>query len=107
MRLPVDSEDAGETPALPAYKAIILRLIEQGKAARRAGLSLNDIRTRVLADEINSVLREIRPQEFLDWVKDDREYSFFYYDAQQSGVCAKPPEVVASILETIALDALE
>jgi len=107
MRLPVDSEDAGETPTLPSYRAIILRLIEQCQAAHRAGLSLNDIRRRVLADEINSVLREIKPQAFLDWVKDDREYSFFYYDAQQSGVCAKPAEVVALILETIALDAIE
>jgi hypothetical protein len=87
--------------------AIIRRLIERSTAARRAGLSLNDIRTRVLADEINQALREIAPQEFLEWIKDDREYSFFYYDVQQSGVCAKPAEAVALILETIALDALE
>jgi hypothetical protein len=103
MRLPVEPEPA----AFPAYKAIIQRLIEQCQTAHCAGLSLNDIRTRVLADEISSTMREIKPQKFLDWVKDDREYSFFYYDAQQSGVCAKPAEIVALILETIALDAIE
>lgn len=106
--MPSDSESAGETPALPISmnEPIICRLIEQCQAAHRAGLSVNDIRTRVLADEINRAMREIKPQEFLDWVKDDREYSFFYYDAQQSGVCAKPAEVAALILETIALDTI-
>ena len=44
---------------------------------------------------------------FLDWIKDDREYATFYYDAQQSGVCAKPREAAALILEQIALDAIE
>lgn len=88
-------------------KAIIHRLIQRCQAAPRAGLSLNDIRTRVLADEIRSAMREIKPQAFLDWVKDDREYSCFYYDAQQNGVCAKPAEIVALILELIALEAIE
>ena len=89
------------------YNSIIRRLIERCVAARRDGLSVTEIRTRVLADQINQQLREIVPQAFLDWVKDDREYAFFYYDVQQSGACAKPAELVAGILEAIALDALE
>jgi hypothetical protein len=81
----------------------ILLLIERCKAARAAGASLEDMRERVLPAEFD----KIAPQDFLEWVKDDREYCWYYYDAQQSGVCAKPAEAAALILESIVLDALE
>ena len=99
------------TPPGQIHKAIIQRLIERcqaaRQAARQAGLSPDEVRARRLAAEIDQALREITPQEFIDWIKDDREYSFFYYDLQQRGACAKPAEIVALILESIALEALD
>jgi len=89
------------------WRAEIQTIIDQCKAARDRGASLSQIRESVLRDAIGDALRRMNLPEFLDWIKDDREFSYFYYDAQQSGVCAKPQEVAALILEQIALDALE
>jgi hypothetical protein len=89
------------------HKEKILRLIQQCKAAQSAGIPTNEIRDRVLTEELKRAMKEIEFHAFLDWVKEDREYSYYYYDAQQSGVCAKPAEVTAMILESIALDAIE
>lgn len=89
------------------HSEIVLRLIERCKAAQGRGASRDDIRNRLLPGEIDRLMKEISAQDFLDWIKDDREYSYFYYDAQQSGMCAKPPEITAMILESIALDAIE
>lgn len=86
---------------------MILRLIEICKAAERAGVMRNEIRNRVLPDETRRLMKEITAEDFLEWIKEDREYSYYYHDAQQSGVCAKPREVAAMILESIALDELE
>jgi hypothetical protein len=88
------------------YRAEIQSLIEQCKAARNLGSSLEQIRDGVLREAIAAVLRRINAPEFLEWIKDDREFCYFYYDAQQGGICAKPPEAAAFILEQIALDAM-
>ena len=84
------------------YKEKLLRLIERCKASQSAGVPPDN-----LQEELHHVMKEIEFQDFLDWVKEDREYSYYYYDAQQSGVCAKPAEATARILESIALDAIE
>ena len=89
------------------HKEKILRLIERCKTAQSAGVHAGEIRDSVLPVELQRVMKEIEFQDFLDWVKDDREYSYYYYDAQQSGVCAKPAEVTAMILESIARDTIE
>jgi hypothetical protein len=89
------------------WRAEIQAIIDQCKAALDRGDSLSQIRESVLRGAIDDALRRMNLPEFLDWIKDDREFSYFYYDAQQSGVCAKPQEVAALILEQIALDALE
>jgi hypothetical protein len=88
-------------------REMIVRLIEKCKIAERAGATREETRGSVLPDEINRLMGETAAQDFLEWVKEDREYSYYYYDAQQSGVCAKPLEAAAMILESIALDALE
>ena len=88
-------------------REMINRLIERCKIAERAGVGREEIRSRVLPDEIEHLLEGIAAQDFMGWIKEDREYSYYYYDAQQRGVCAKPREAVAMILESITLDALE
>ena len=88
------------------YRAEIQSLIEQCEAARNLGASPDQIRDGVLRGAVAAVLRRINARDFLEWVKDDREFCYFYYDAQQSGICAKPPEAAAFILEQIALDAM-
>jgi hypothetical protein len=88
-------------------RAEIQTIIEQCRAARDCGASLDQIREGVLREAIEKALRRMNAREFLDWIKDDREFSYFYYDAQQSGVCAKPQEAAALILEHIALNAME
>jgi hypothetical protein len=89
------------------HREKILRLIERCKAAQGAGVPPDEMRERVLPEEIRRVMAGIGPRAFLDWVKEDREYSYYYHDAQQSGACAKPAEAAAMILESIALDAIE
>lgn len=89
------------------WRAEIQIIINQCKAACDRGASLSQIREGVLRGAIEDALRRMKAPEFLEWIKDDREFSYFYYDAQQSGVCAKPQEATALILEQIVLDALE
>lgn len=89
------------------HKEKILRLIEQCKAAKSAGFTRDEIIDNVLPKELQRVMKEIVFQDFLDGVKEDREYSYYYYEAQQIGACAKPVEITAMILEAIALDAIE
>lgn len=89
------------------YRQAILRLIEACKVARRDGILPDEILNRVLAEGITSLMNEIAPNDLLEWLKEDREYSSYYYDAQQSDVCAKPREAAALILESIVRDAIE
>jgi hypothetical protein len=86
---------------------MMLRLIERCKASARAGVPRDETLNGVLRDEVERLMKETSARDFLEWIKQDREYSYYYYDAQQSGVCAKPTEIVAMILESIALDAIE
>ena len=88
-------------------RAEIQFIIEQCRAARDSGASVDEIREGMLREAIESALRRMNAREFLDWIKDDCEFGYFYYDVQQSGVCAKPQEAAALILEHIALDAME
>lgn len=87
------------------YQQMILDLIVDCERAKRNGVSLADIRTNFLPVKIQPFLT--KPLDFLNWIREDREFSYFYFDAQQSGVCAKPTEVVAMIVDMIILDALE
>jgi hypothetical protein len=89
------------------YRREIASLIYACKTAARAGASLDEIKGGMLRDRVRSVVKEISPREFLEWVKEDREYSSYFYEAQQSGACAKPREAAALILEAIAIDAIE
>jgi len=88
------------------HREMIVRLVERCKAAQGRGATRDEIRDRVLPNEIERLMKESSAQGFLEWIKEDREYSYYYFDAQQSGVCAKPLEAVALILELIALDTL-
>jgi hypothetical protein len=87
------------------YRQQILELIEKCRVAEGAGLGLNDIRFASLPELIKPLLES--PEDFLRWVKEDRDYSYYYFDVQESGVCAKPVEAVAMILEAIVIDTLE
>jgi len=89
------------------HRDLIDGLVAICKAAQRGGDTPDEIRNGVLAREVERIMKSVSARDFLDWVKEDREYSYYYYDAQQSGVCAKPPEAVARIFESIALDALD
>ena len=63
-----------------------------------------EIRDRVMREQIERLVNELDAQSFLEWIKEDRDYSYYYFDVQQSGVCAKPREAAALILEAIAVD---
>ena len=88
-------------------RAELQALVSCCQSARTIGASPEQIRAHILPEAIDSALSRMDARAFLDWIKDDREYATFYYDAQQSGVCAKPREAAALILEQIALDAIE
>ena len=89
------------------HEQIILDLIEECKRALRAGFTVSDIRSRLLADKIKLIIDETDTKDFLEWLKQDRQFCYYYYDAEQSGVCAKPREAAALIVESIVMDALE
>jgi hypothetical protein len=82
------------------YRQQILELIKTCQEAERNGFSLEEIRFGILPELIKPLLTNA--VDFLRWVKESPEYSCFYYDVQESGVCAKPVEVAAIILEAIA-----
>lgn len=87
------------------YQQMIDDLIADCEKAKQNGLSLADIRLNLLPAKIQPFFNN--PMSFLEWIREDREFLLFYFDAQKSGVCAKPAEIVAMILEMIVLDALE
>jgi len=89
------------------YKQQIISLVESCKKAASEGATIEDIRVSILPARLREVIRQLSPQDFLSWIRDDREYSFFYYDAEEDRVCAKPAEAAAMILEKIVLDNLE
>jgi len=97
--------ETNEKAQIMVYQQMILDLIVDCEKAKQNGLSLSDIRLTLLPVKIQPFLT--KPSDFLDWIREDREFSLFYFDAQQSGACAKPAEVVAMILEMIIFDALE
>ena len=84
------------------YRQQILELIEKCKEAERAGFSLKDIRYDLLPELIKHMLES--SADFLNWIKEDREYAYFYFEVQESGTCAKPKEAAAMIVEAIVLD---
>jgi hypothetical protein len=83
-----------------AWKPFALRFEAQSK-----GCSLETIRFEVLPELVKPLLAS--PDVFLRWVKEDSQFSFFYFEVQESGVCAKPSEAAAMILEAIVVEALE
>jgi hypothetical protein len=89
------------------YRQAILSLIEACKEDRRAGTPPDEILNRALAERVALLMNEVAPGDLLEWLKEDREYSYYYYDAEQSGACAKPREAAALILESIVRDAIE
>jgi hypothetical protein len=44
--------------------------------------------------------------DFLRWVQEDPKYRIYYFEIQESGICAKPKEAAAMILEAIVLEVL-
>jgi hypothetical protein len=89
------------------FRERLLQLLETCKDAVRRGHCTGYIKQHILRFEIESFLRDVSARDFMKWVADDREYSCYYYDAQQHGVCAKPDEAAAFILEEIVSDALD
>ena len=86
------------------HRQMIQGLIAGCVDAARAGVTDYEIRHRVLPHQIELLINGLDAQGFLDWIKEDREYSYYYFDVQQGGACAKAREAVALILEAIAVD---
>ena len=89
------------------YRQMIQGLIAGCMDAARAGVTDYEIRNRVLPHQIEQLVNGLDAQSFLDWIKEDREYSYYYFDVQQSGACAKAREAAALILEAIAVDNIQ
>ena len=83
----------------------IRSLIDRCRDAERAGVGLNEMLVTVVPEAGREMLDS--PKIFLDWIQEDAEYSYFYFDALATGVCAKPREAVAMILELIVRESLD
>jgi hypothetical protein len=88
------------------YRDLIAQAVEECKEARDRGAGRDEIRDRVLPEKIRALKNGVGLGGFLEWVREDREYSSYYFDAQQSGACAKPAEIAALILEEIVFDSI-
>lgn len=87
------------------FRQQIHKLIEKCVEAQSNGFSLEAIRFEILPELVKPLL--VSPDGFLAWVKEDREFSIFYYEVQESGVCAKAIESAAMILDAIVVEALD
>jgi hypothetical protein len=87
------------------FHQAIQNLVGECLKARDNGISPETIRYELLPQLIRTLLESA--DELLPWLRDDKRYSYFYYDVQAQGACAKPLEAAASILEVIVLTALE
>ncbi|HVF89022.1 MAG TPA: hypothetical protein VNH22_03070 [Blastocatellia bacterium] len=88
------------------YRELISQVVEGCKSARDRGAGPDEIRDRVLPENLEALKNESGLRDFLEWVKEDREYSSYYFDVRQSGACAKPAEIAALILEEIVFDSI-
>lgn len=88
-----------------SFKTAIINLISLCQTAIiEQKIGPDEIRHKLLPEHSQTILNSAT--DFLHWIQDDPEYRFYYYEAQESGICAKPKETAASILEAIVLDAL-
>jgi hypothetical protein len=88
------------------YSGMMSELVSGCTAAVAAGASPGDVRRGLLQETIDHVLNQINAADFVAWIRDDAGYSFYFYDAQQSTVCAKHREVAALIMENVVSDAI-
>ena len=87
------------------YRQLIDEIIAENRAK---GPSVSSqVRHEHFLESMTGALSRIQPEPFLEWVRDDRELSAFFWDVQQSGACAKPREAAALIVEAIVMDAIE
>jgi len=89
------------------YQQMILRLIESCEAEAGRGRTREQIREQWLPEKVRHLVVNMAPRQFIEWVRDDPDYRDYFFEVQDSGVCAKPAEAAALILETIVLDAID
>ncbi len=89
------------------YPQLVLRLIQSCEEAAQAGVCREEIRNRLLPEKVQHLLKTVVPRDFLEWVRIDPDYSYYFKELQQSGVGIEPREAAAMILEAIVLDAIE
>jgi hypothetical protein len=87
------------------FRQQIHKLVEKCLEAQSEGFSPEAIRFEILPDLVKPMLAS--SDVFLNWVKEDNQFSIFYFEVQERGVCAKPVEAAALILEAIVMEALE
>jgi hypothetical protein len=87
------------------FHQAIQNLVRECLKARDNGISLETIRHELLPRYIRPLLDSA--DDLLPWLREDKRYSYFYYEVQAQGTCAKPLEVAAAIVEVIVLTALE
>jgi hypothetical protein len=81
------------------YRQWILELLEKCREAEARGITRKEIRFDILPDLSKPFLES--SVDFLHWLREDREYSFYYFEVQEAGVCAKPVEIAAMVIEAI------
>ena len=83
------------------YQGIIEDLMARCRQEDSCRLSAEETENQAISEAVESGMKLLRPAEFIEWVRNHRIYSFCLYEAQQRGVCAKPGELAALVLEMI------
>jgi hypothetical protein len=65
------------------------------------GSSSGKLENEVISEVVAIGMKAVKPMEFIAWIRDHRVYSYYLYEAQQMGICSKPPELAALVLDMI------
>ena len=86
------------------YQEIVESLMARCRQKDPSGLSGEKVEEQVISEVVQAGMEQVQPAEFIEWIKNHKVYSFYLYEVQQMGVCAKPQELAACVLEMILQD---
>ncbi len=89
------------------YEEMIHRLLERSLVLLQADPGAFDQwQLQSLPEWVTVLLPDLAPEEFIAFIRNNKEYSFTYYDAFGK-VCGKPREMAAYLLTEIIKELVE
>ena len=83
------------------YQRILDTLISRCQTQPQSGSRGDEFENQTIREVVEAGMKAVSPLEFIEWIREHKLYSFYLYEAQQMGVCAKPRELAAFIMGMI------